>query len=46
MTNQTLNKAIEKLAKTIDKSVEQVKKELQAKNDFTWYLLEEVAKSI
>ena len=46
MTQSKLNKAIEKLAKTIDSTVEQVKKDLANKNSVRWYMIEEVAKSI
>ncbi len=46
MTKQTLNKSIEKLAEIKNTTKSAIMKDLQNKDQWTWYLIEEVAKSL
>ena len=44
MTKETLNKAIGKLAEIREESTTSIRKKLMSKDQWTWYLIEEVAK--
>ena len=46
MTEQTLKKAITRVAELMEVTQEQVRKDLKEKNSVRWYMIEEVAKSI